>query len=157
MAIFQKGLSTFVGLIMLGVVVGCSATEQVKEPKCAVNSSSEQKIPSLVLIGTDVANLDSFKLNNASLGKSYSAELGGASISLIIKGGSSHTTITRTFQEPGVPAHSREYKSVCIFGGTLNAPDLVGKIINEGLLLLEQESNVDGIPTELWVFYSKVN
>jgi len=157
MKIVKKGLSTFVGLTLLSIVVGCSATEQFKEPNCAVNLSSEQKMPHLVLIGTDVVNLDTFKLNNVSLGKSYSTELGGASISLTIKNGGTHTAITRTFQEPGVPAHIREYKSVCISGKTLSAPHLVGKIINEGLLLLEKEANVDGIPTELWVFYSKVN
>lgn len=157
MKIVKKGLSTFVGLTLLGIVVSCSATEQLKEPICAVNPSSEQKMPNLVLIGTDVVNLNTFKVNNGSLGKSYLAELGGATISLIIKGGGSHTAITRTFQEPGVPAHTREYKSVCISGETLSAPHLVGKIINEGLLLLEKKSNVDGIPTELWVFYSKVN
>jgi len=157
MEIVKKGLSTFVGLTLLGIVVGCSATEQLKEPSCAVNLSSEQKMPNLVLIGTDVVNLDTFKVNNGSLGKSYSADLGGASLNLKIEGVGSNTVITRSFQEPGAPAHNREYKSLCISGETLSAPHLVGKIINEGLLLLEQKSNVDGIPTEIWVFYSKVN
>lgn len=157
MAIVKKGLSKFIGLTMLGIVAGCSATEQLNEPNCATNLSSEQKIPHLVLIGTDVVNLDSFNLNSGNLGKSYSADLGGASLSLTIKDGGSHTAITRTFQEPGVPAQIKEYKSVCISSETLVAPHLVGKIINEGLLLLEKKSNVDGIPTDLWVFYSKVN
>lgn len=99
MKIVKKGLSTFVGLTLLSIVVGCSATEQFKEPNCAVNLSSEQKMPHLVLIGTDVVNLDTFKLNNVSLGKSYSTELGGASISLTIKDGGTHTAITRTFHQ----------------------------------------------------------
>ena len=151
----NKWLAFYFGLIMLNFVAGCSANDVIGESACEVNTFSELDLPTLVVVGTDVVNIESFQSNEGRLGNNYSTEIGGAILTLSIISDSKNTNIKRTFQEPGEPIHTSLYELICISKGTLRAQNLIGKVVNDGILLLEKKPNVDGIPVNLWVFYDK--
>jgi len=153
--IHKKFMKSFISIIMLIYVASCSANESVEEGRCKVDLSLEPDLSELVLVGTDVVNIKDFEPYNASLSKNYSSEIGGAILTLSVISESMSVSIKRTFKEPGGVVHVSVYDSVCISNDVFGAQDLFGKIVSEGVLILEKKPNVNGVPIDLWVLYEK--
>ncbi|MCP4326430.1 MAG: hypothetical protein GY787_32275 [Alteromonadales bacterium] len=152
----KRVISYFTALPLLVFVIGCNANGSVSEDLCKLDAPLELNLPKLVIVGTDVVNIESFQSSKKVLAKSYSAELGGATLTFLVTSDSKSTDIVRTFQEPGEPNHNNVYKSVCIYNDTIQAQNFIGKIVDDGVLLLEKEPNVDGIPVDLWILYNEI-
>ena len=157
MLIKDKRLVLVVGLIILNLVAGCSEKYFMEEGVCEANFSSEEDLPKSVLVGVDVVNIESLPANVGRLGSNYSAEIGGATLALSIVIDSKILNIKRTFREPGESAHTRVYESICVSNGILRGQNLIGRVVKDGILLLERKPNIDGVPVDLWVFYDKNN
>ena len=130
-----------------------NANDSIEEALCKVDMSIELNLPKLVLVGTNVITFDSFQPSFDKIAEHYSAEIGGATLTLSIIPDSKNTQIKRTFQEPDEPIYEQLYDSVCMYENTIYAPNLIGKLVTEGLLILEIKPNVDEISTDLWVLY----
>jgi len=149
-------ISYFTVLSLLVFVTGCNANDSAKEGSCKIDASLELNLPTLVIVGTDVVNIELFQSSKKALAKSYSAEIGGATLNFLVTSDSNNTDIERTFQEPGEPIYSNVYKSVCIYNDTIQAENFIGKVVDDGVLVLEKTPRVDGIPVDLWILYSEV-
>ncbi len=149
-------ISHVTALSLLVFVTGCNANESAMEDLCEVDTSLELNLPTLALVGTDVINIELFQSSKKGLAKSYFTELGGATLTFSVSSNLNTTNIKRTFQEPGEPAHSHVYKSVCIYNDTIQAKNFIGKVVDGGVLVLETKPNVDGIPVDLWILYNEV-
>lgn len=111
--------------------------------------------PQNVLVGTDVQLLSSFKLaGNISSGQ-YVAEMGGANLSIEIHANEKPLKITRIFQEPGLPKESKTYEFNKINKSYINNSEILLVKVKSGVLLLEKKSGSFGIPTDMWVLYTK--
>ena len=122
-----------------------SAAHQPSQCEALYSEVSER--PSDVLVGTDVADLSSFKESDAELSGEYSAELGGATVTVSV----TPNALTRTFQEPGTDPDQRTFQPVCRSGSELIADGMIARRVSEGLLYLEPSSDVGGIPADLWM------
>ena len=154
MFISKLGRFSFTALIMLVLISGCSVNDSVGKIGCSVGLTPDNNLPKLVLVGTEVVSFDDFKNKSDNFLGHYSVEISDAILSLSITSGSMGYDIERTFQESGEAIHAKNYKSVCISKGIFSAPGLIGKVVNDGILMLEQKSNVDGIPVDLWILYN---
>ena len=139
------------------LIVSSACVTQSKEiyvnKKCNVSFSTLVGLPELVLVGTDVEKISSFKNTVSGLEGSYSTEIGGAIISISIGMTPNGKFIARTYQEPGIPDRIHRYNPVCEGNGLLSSKNLKGVLVEGGVLLLECETNVEGIPENLWIFY----
>ena len=108
-----------------------------------------------VLVGTDVQLLSSFQLaGNISAGK-YVAEMGGAILSIEILENEKSLKIIRIFQEPGLPKENKSYAFSKTNKSYINNSEILLAKVNSGVLLLEKNSGSFGIPTDMWVLYTK--
>jgi hypothetical protein len=121
---------------------------------CNKNISSDLSMPDLVLVGTDVVDIESFNKSKEQLSKSYSAETGGAALELSLDLTSEYLTIIRSFNEPGQSVNTKTY-IICNSEEELSSNELHIRVVNNGILMLENDSSVDGIPNNLWVLYGK--
>jgi len=111
--------------------------------------------PQNVLIGTDVQLLNAYKIaGNISSGQ-YVAEMGGANLSIDIHANETSLKIIRIFQEPGLPKESKSYEINNINMSYIDNGEILLVKVNGGILLLEKKPGSFGIPTDMWVFYSK--
>ena len=143
-------------VMILVFVATYNANISAREGECIMDASFELNLPKSVIVGTDIVNIESFQSSNNMLFKSYSAEMGGAILTLSVISDSKGTHIERLFQEPSEPIHKIVYKSVCIDDDTIIAENLIAKRVMDGVLILEKKPNVNGIPVDLWVFYREV-
>lgn len=153
---------TKVGFGLLAVLTfntACSASSEKSGigDDCSSLNFSLSGLPSLVLVGTDVVELSTFNLGLRELSETYQAEMGGASLGLTVSDQSKKKIITRTFKEPGENQLTSVFYPVCQSEELILAGDLKGKIVEEGLLVLEQKAEVEGIPSDLWIFYKVDN
>jgi hypothetical protein len=124
------------------------------EQSCNISFSSLEGLPELVLAGTDFVELSSFNQAKVNvLENEYSAELGGANLTLRINQNNNDKIITRIFKEPGMKEEITNYSPYCEKEGFISAENLKAIIVSDGLLLLEEKSGIDGIPSDLWVYY----
>ena len=140
------------GFILFNLISGCKAESITARVDCSANSTSGLTVPNLVLVGTDVIDIASFNKIQGQLSKSYSAEVGGASLVLSLDVTPEYLTITRTFNEPSQVVHTKTY-NVCKSGAILGSDKAHIRFVNNGILLLETESGVDGIPNDFWILY----
>ncbi len=153
---------TKVGLGILAVLIfntACSASPEKSSigNDCNSLNFNLSALPSLVLVGTDLVELSTFNLEPRALSETYQAEIGGASLGLTVSDQSKKKIITRTFQEPGENQITSVFYPVCQSESLILAGDMKGKIVEDGLLVLEQKVEVEGIPSYLWVFYKAGN
>lgn len=146
----------FYVLIFLFISSSCSAqsNHEYSDQACDISFSSLEGLPEMVLVGTDVVELSSF--NSAKvhkLKKKYSTEFGGATLTLSISQNKNDRRITRTFKEPGMKEQATEYSSYCTKERFISADNLKGIIVSDGILLLEEKPEIDGVPNDLWVYY----
>jgi hypothetical protein len=136
----------------------CSAksTNTSIKQNCKVNFSNLDGLPGSVLVGTDVDALSSFKLSSQDIAGSYTSNMGGATVDLSISQSLENKSLTREFQEPGDTQKVHEYNPICELNGFISAENLKGLMVEGGVLLLELNSNTDGIPNDLWVFYKAI-
>lgn len=141
--------------ILIGLA--CSAQSKDAPPKsaCEVTFSTFDGLPTQVLVGTDIENIASFKASSSALEGAYHTDIGGAVLTIHIIQTEKGRTLKRIFMEPGKPEDAHDYFPVCISDGRLSADKLKGKIVEDGLLILEEQPDVEGIPDNLWIFYKR--
>ena len=113
-------------------------------------------MPGLVLVGSDVVDIESFNKSKEQLSKNYSAEVGGAALELSLDLTSEYLTIIRSFNEPGQAVNTKTY-IICNSEEGLSSDELYIRVLNNSVLMLETEPGVDGIPDDLWILYDKKN
>lgn len=148
--------SFFTVLPFLVFITSCNANPSVSENICKQDLSNELNLPEVVLVGTDVVDIESFKSSKKALANNYVAEIGGATLTFSITSNSQVISAERIFQEPGEPIKNRLYNAICIYNDTILAKNLIGKVVDDGILILEKEPNADGIPINLWVLYNEI-
>lgn len=123
-------------------------------PQPAVDLSA---LPQDVLVGTDVYPLKSFLKDDVPklATGSYRSEQGGASATVKLSSSANGWTLARRFAEPGAPPQNKTYSGLTEQAA---ATHLQGEGVHvlstkEGVLVLEQRSEVDGLPAALWVLY----
>jgi hypothetical protein len=152
-------LLTFFILSITLFSVSCSA----KDDSISINASCEAMresigdLPDLVIIGTDVVDVSTIKPSSEQLEGNYLTDIGGAILSLSIKLSSNKHVVHRKYQEPGESVMDSAYHPVCVLNGAIYAKNVVIKAVQGGVLVLESKSEVDGIPTDLWVFYNRIS
>lgn len=149
-------LLLMLGFILLNLTSGCAAEPTNTEIDCSADIISDFSVPDLVLVGTDVVDIKSFNSAREQFGKSYSAEVGGATLALSLNITPDYLTITRIFKEPGQSANAKTY-NVCISEEKFSSDKLRIRVVNNGVLILETEPGIDGIPNDLWISYDKKN
>jgi len=149
-------LLIFLGFILLNITSGCTANPVAVGIDCSKNVTSDLSMPDLVLVGTDVVDIESFNKSKEQLSKSYSAETGGAALELSLVLTSEYLTIIRSFNEPGQAVNTKTY-IICNSEEGLSSDELYIRVVNNGVLMLETEPGVDGIPDDLWILYDKQN
>lgn len=147
-------LLIFLGFILLNITSGCTANSVAVGIDCRKNVTSGLSMPDLVLVGTDIVDIESFNKSKDQLSKSYFAEIGGAALALSLDLTSESLTIIRTFNEPGQAVNTKTY-IICNSEEELSSDDLHIRVVNNGVLILETEPSVDGIPDDLWILYDK--
>lgn len=152
----KKMISSFTVLPFLVFLTSCNANSSVSKSLCKQDLSIELNLPKFVLVGTDVVNLENFKSSKKALSNSYITEIGGATLTFSITSNSQVISAERSFQEPGEPIKNSLYKSVCIYNDTILAENLIGKLVDDGILILEKKPDTEGIPINLWVLYNEI-
>lgn len=114
-------------------------------------------LPESVLVGTDVIPLAEL-LGSATpipLTGTYQCEQGGATAEVHLETNAKGRRLTREFAEPGTAAQVRRYDNLRsqANGMWLSGKDLEIVGTKQGILVLEKDSQVDGIPAELWIEY----
>ena len=112
-------------------------------------------MPGLVLVGTDVVDIESFNKSKEQLSKSYSAEVGGAALELSLNLTSEYLTVIRSFNEPGQAVNTKTY--IICNSEEFSSDKLHIRVVGNGILMLETEPSVDGIPDDLWILYDRKN
>jgi hypothetical protein len=145
-------------LTILFISFSCSAQSDhvYSEEACNPSFSTLEGLPELVLVGTDIVKLSSF--SNAKvikIKKEYSAEFGGANLTLRISQNKNDKRITRIYKEPGMMEKATIYSPYCAKERFISAKNLKAILVHDGILLLEEKSMIDGIPDDLWVYYKQ--
>ena len=140
----------------MNITSGCTANPVAVGIDCNKNVTSDLSMPDLVLVGTDVVDIESFNKSKEQFSKSYSAETGGAALELSLDLTSEYLTIIRSFNEPGQTVNSKTY-IICNSEEGFSSDELYIRVVNNGVLMLETEPGVDGIPDDLWILYDKKN
>jgi hypothetical protein len=142
-------------VLMFFTLCACIAQSGGADEKkpCNVTFSTLEGLPEMVLVGTDVVNIESLNPSSQTLESNYSVEIGGATLAIQVSQAKTVKTIRRTYQEPGTGKQVHEYSPVCTAKGLFSAEDLKGKIVEGGLLLLEEKPGVEGFPSDLWIYY----
>lgn len=149
-------LLIIIGFILFNLTSGCKAEPKAVGVDCSTDGTLGLTVPDIVLVGTDVVGFESFHKSQEQLSKTYSAEIGGAKLALSLDVHSEYLSIIRTFNEPSQVVNTRTY-NVCNTEDRLGSDQLHIRVVNNGLLVLETESKVDGIPDDLWILYDKKN
>jgi len=138
--------SFFLFLLVLIFQNACSAEKPASE--------LFNNLPQNVLIGTDVQPINEYKsLGRINTGH-YFAEMGGATLKLVIKNDPDQFKITRIFQEAGRSEEIKNYKFEGQGNQAINNSDISLILTKKGLLVLEKKPDNFGIPTDLWIMYS---
>jgi hypothetical protein len=140
------------GFILLNFTSGCSAELVTVGVNCNRSVASNLSMPGLVLVGTDVVDIESFNKNKEQFSKSYSAEIGGAALELSLDLSSEYLTVIRIFMESGEAVNTKTY-IICNSEEELSSDELHIRVVDNGVLMLETEPGVDGIPDNLWILY----
>lgn len=144
----------FLGFILLNITSGCTVNPVAVGIDCSKNVTSVLSMPDLVLVGTDVVDIESFNKSKEQLSKSYSAETGGPVLELSLDLSSEYLTIIRSFNEPGQAVNTKTY-IICKSEDEFSSDELHIRVVNNGILVLETEPSVDGIPDDIWILYDK--
>lgn len=143
-------LPLILGLSLSAVAGGTSAdvsTTAEQTTHCEELAANIDNLPENVLVGTDTVGSANFEDSDAGLPGQYLGETGGATIGAMIN----TDFATRQFKEPGTEPHNRTFQPICIEGPYLFAKGLVARRVTEGVLWLEQDSGVEGLPSDMWL------
>lgn len=137
--------------ISLFALAGCTSADEAmngeRSSQCEEHVVNIDRLPGDVLVGTDIVDSASFDDSDASLAGQYLGETGGASLGAMIN----TNFAERQFNEPGSEAHNRTFQPICIDGPYLSAEGLVVRRVTEGVLWLERDSGVEGLPADMWL------
>tara|TARA_B100001063_G_C16734048_1_gene540992 strand:+ start:1144 stop:1605 length:462 start_codon:yes stop_codon:yes gene_type:complete len=142
------------GFILLNITSGCTENPETVGIDCSKNIISDLSMSDLVLVGTDVVDIESFNKSNEPLSKNYSAETGGAALELSLDLTPKYLTIIRSFKEPGQAVNTKTY-IICNSEEGLSSDELNIRVVNDGVLMLETDPGVYRIPSDLWILYDK--
>lgn len=146
----------FLGFLLLNLSSLCISEAITAEIDCSTGDALSLTATDLVLVGTDVVNVKDFKQNHEQLSKRYSTEIGGATLVLSLDFAPDYQTIIRTFKVPGQPDNAKTY-NLCASEEDFSSDKLRLKVVKDGVLLLEADPGIEGIPNDLWILYSREN
>lgn len=147
------GLMWMAFVILMSLACSAQSEEVSKNNECDAAFTTFDGLPTQVLVGTDIVDSSSLNTSSQVLKSEYSAEMGGAKLTLYVTQTDKGRTVKRIYQEPGMIEVVRDYSPVCFLDGRLSADRLKGKIVDGGLILLEERPDVNGIPNNLWIYY----
>ncbi len=119
------------------------------------NELKVNSVPPMVLVGTEVQNISEFEEASTGLDGVYTAEVGGAILTLTYIKRSNQ--FSRTFQEPGEIQRTNHYSSACTQGEYSFVGEALGLNTEQGLLLWEPRNKIDGLPNDMWILYKKID
>ena len=144
----QSKISVFFLLITLALFQNaCFADKSISQ---LINDA-----PKNVLVGTDVQLLNSFTLSGEITSGQYTAEMGGADLTINIVREEKLLKIKRSFQEAGLPKENMTYSLKDIKKQFIDNSEISLVAIKSGLLLQEKNSKSFGIPKDMWILYTK--
>ncbi len=115
----------------------------------------QNDVPQEVLVGTDVEPLQTY-LPEARpvLPGRYRAETGGAVLLAEVTPGEP-PLLKRQFKEPGLKAATKTYRNLQRADNALVGDKLRILGLPRAILVLEQDSGVEGIPASLWIHFER--
>lgn len=117
--------------------------------------AADEKYPHEVLSGTDVVEINNYKIDNNVKPGNYIAETGGAILTLLIEKRGKSIDLHRVFNEPGMGFKKKHYKNLIKFpDGDFKSRNIVARFVNGGVLILEHASGIDEIPDNIWFYYA---
>ncbi|ARU59244.1 hypothetical protein OLMES_5260 [Oleiphilus messinensis] len=155
----MDSLRKFVSLASIALLIpACTFTPQSVSAEqsnghCEASYATSIVSTSSILVGTDVVDSTSFEFINTQSGSEFDAEIGGATASVKLSTTNGESSLIRSFFEPGLPVQTQQYNVLCVKDGRLSATGLTGQFVVGGVLLLESSSNVEGLPSDLWIYY----
>jgi hypothetical protein len=151
------------GLLALAIVLGASACGGSPEPEASPKKTSPPApiswpAVSSVLDGTDLIEIQDVTLvpfPSGDVSGNYSSEQGGSKLSLAVRRQGETLEVERRCEEPeGEPAaRLYQFPTINDEGAVSAQQDAFLRQTKEGLLLLEQRSEVESIPATYWVHY----
>lgn len=129
-----------------------SERSEVKD--CDSSPSNFQKLPTDVLLGSDLAHINTFKLA-PRLHSKFQSETGGAMIALEIQSHNDQYIIKRTYTEAGAAPMVTTWENICVNKQYIFGNNIRGKMTEDGLLWLELKSDIEFISPDIWVFLNK--
>ncbi|WKE64620.1 hypothetical protein PVT67_13205 [Gallaecimonas kandeliae] len=136
------------GVMALAGLTACSSAAPSSSCRLEPGFSAIQ-----VLSATDLLDMASIADTDKPIGESYSSELGGAVLTLHIDKEKGY--LERIFQEPGDVAVRQRYQLDCISDLYLKGKTISGKAVRDGLILLEEHPNTEGIPNDIGILYKR--
>ena len=147
-------------LLSLGAAAGCSASPDLQgvpssiSPEDVCISVIKSAKVGDVLIGTDIVPFSTIVPMRAMIADRYHMEMGGAISSLTLFKENHLWQLRRKFNEPGLITSEKNYLISCIDDQGFQGPGITGIVTNDGLLVWEEHSEIEGIPGDLWILYS---
>ena len=117
--------------------------------------TADEKYPHDVLSGTDVVEINNYKIGKDVKPGNYIAETGGAILTLLIEKRGKSVDLQRVFNEPGMGYKKKHYKNLIKFpDGNFKSRNIALRFVNGGgVLILERASGIDEIPDNIWFYY----
>ena len=140
------------GLIFIGVAQHALA---LPSKTCSANEQFLPPLPDWVLRGKNIQPFSLFK-PSPEKGRTYMTEIGGATLLIDVRQQGKIVNINRHYLSGNGQSTTEHYQHACESGGHFYADQFTGIYLDNGLLFLEQESSVQGIPENMWVYYDRV-
>lgn len=157
----QQGLLYSVLFLLCGCLNTPIVASEVNHPakdtltkRCKVPANAFNQLPSNVLDGTNVIAINKFQPANIS-GTNFKTETGGASITISMQTLNGTHRIERNYSEPGTEKISTSFSQLCINDSYLYGENVRGIFTEKGILWLELKSEIEFIPSELWIYLEK--
>jgi hypothetical protein len=128
-----------------------SPATKLPTPACEIPADAFSKLPTEVLDGTNVVDLDSFKPADIS-GVLFQADMGGASIEINVQALNWLYKVKRTYNEPDLESIVTNYNNLCVKEGRLYGENVRGIFTEKGILWLELKSGHDFISSDFWIY-----
>ena len=118
---------------------------------CNIPVDAFKHLPTEVLDGTDVVDINNFKpISNT--GPRFYSDIGGASMEIDSQLLNEQHKIHRIYKEPGMKNLTKEYKNLCVKSGYLYGESVRGIFTEKGILWLELASDNEFISPDYWIF-----
>lgn len=157
----QQGLLYSALFLLCGCLntpnVASEANYSAKEKptqRCKVPADAFNQLPTDVLDGTNVIAINKFQPANIS-GTHFKTETGGANITINMQTLNGQHKIQRNYSESDIKKTSTNFNQICINDSYLYGENVRGIFTEKGILWLELKSEIEFIPSDLWIYLEK--